>query len=178
MRSTFFLLCVTLALGFKNPLQAAQPDTLSVRQLNQLAPKKGTFSVKGYVVKHNTCPPCPKGALCEPCAPNGVVLSDNPKLLDNFQLSPENLIVNAADPERLLLGKRYELEIKIEATRTTSQSVNDVTLIKFTEVSAPGELAVEANQLKDNYESTFYDASACHGRTKPKLNLFSEARFC
>ena len=34
--------------------------------------------ITGYVTDVNLCPPCPKGARCQPCGPEGIVLADIP----------------------------------------------------------------------------------------------------
>jgi ribosomal protein S27AE len=48
----------------------------SVKEYKNQKHKPDWYSVKGYVVHKYICPPCPEGAMCGPCAPESVFLSD------------------------------------------------------------------------------------------------------
>ncbi len=63
-----------------NTASQVLPDTLALPFLPLDAflrppPDSGRFNTLGEISGWIACPPCPPGALCEPCAPFGVLLS-------------------------------------------------------------------------------------------------------
>ena len=46
--------------------------------------------IEGYVTSKYTCPPCPKGALCKPCVPDYITLSDFNLNLNNLDYGKNN----------------------------------------------------------------------------------------
>lgn len=106
----------------------------SIKELNHLA--SGTFYTTGYAVLIDKCPPCPRGAQCEPCPPDSVVLSEVNKeweLIDPMVYSEEDLVVFIGDGKKCDLkqdGGRYKLLVKIMENKFYHVGVNNAELME------------------------------------------------
>ena len=102
---------------------------LSVSNLNEKRPKKGIFETRGFVAKIYTCPPCPPETECKPCMKGNIVISEENKILDGYELTKKELIIFTNKSESFTKGKEYKFKIKITADKTTSANLNDAELI-------------------------------------------------
>ncbi len=57
------------------------------------------YNVKAFVSSVYTCPPCPVGRLCKPCAPNSLFLVDRLQKKSNDKVL--TLFIDAGNPEKL-----------------------------------------------------------------------------
>lgn len=104
-----------------------------ISELNRLKPAFGTYNVIGYVSKIYECPPCPQGALCKPCMPSHIVISEARTLLAKYALTDREMIVFIENAEGLKPDKKYVFLIKILDVKTTDQAINNPKLIYFEE---------------------------------------------
>ncbi|MGE0268808.1 MAG: hypothetical protein AB7S78_10200 [Candidatus Omnitrophota bacterium] len=104
-----------------------------ISELNGLKPTFGTYNVVGYVSKIYECPPCPQGALCKPCMPPHIVISEARTLLAKYALTDREMVVFTESTEGLKQDKKYVFLIKILDVKTTDQAINNPKLIYFEE---------------------------------------------
>lgn len=91
----------------------------------------GTYNTEGFVAKIYTCPPCPKGAMCEMCMRDNIVISMDGKILESYSLSEKELIIFAENPGQFKLGKKYKFTIRILDYKSTGEPINDVELVGY-----------------------------------------------
>ena len=91
----------------------------------------GIYQTQGYVVKIYTCPACPPPKQCKPCMGDNIVISQENKILDNYNLTPNDLIIFTQTPEIFELGKKYQFTIRLTETKSTSEPINDLELVSF-----------------------------------------------
>ena len=93
----------------------------TISQINQMRPIEGVIEVEGYVVGVSTCPPCPKNAVCAPCMPPYVIISEEKKEkeLRQYQMTYKELLVQTNMKEGLALGKKYHLTIAVQPYKTS-----------------------------------------------------------
>ena len=89
------------------------------------------YETEGFVAKIYTCPPCPPNALCKPCMRNNIVISEENKILESYNLSDKEIIVFTENAETFELNKKYFFKIKITDRKTTSQTANDIELLAY-----------------------------------------------
>lgn len=102
---------------------------LKISELNEEKPNKGTFKIKGFVAKIYTCPSCPPDAQCKPCMRDNIVVSDENKSLDDYNLTEKEAIIFTDKAKSFAKGKQYQFTIKITDSKTTSANLNDIELI-------------------------------------------------
>lgn len=106
--------------------------TLKISQIKAQKPPEGIFVTRGFIAKIYVCPPCPKGRFCKPCMPNNIVISENKKRLETFDLTNRELVIFTKDAaKKLVKGKQYSFTVKITNRRSTSEPLNDVELIGY-----------------------------------------------
>ncbi len=102
---------------------------LKISQINKEKPNKGTFKTEGFVVKIYTCPVCPPDSMCKPCMGNNIVISEENKNLESYDLTEKDLIIFTDKSESFTIGENYYFNIKITEQHTTSSDYNDVELL-------------------------------------------------
>ena len=108
---------------------------LKISELNKQKPEKGIFETKGFVAKVYTCPPCPPNSQCKPCMRNNIVVSEDNKSLDGYDLTDKKILVFTDQAESFVAGKQYQFTIKITNTKTTATNLNDVELIDSSDIT-------------------------------------------
>ena len=85
----------------------------SIQDIRQNPDDNKLFITMAYVVKITTCPPCPPGAMCKPCMPNNIIISESSKALDIYPdlLTNTELIIFVDNPEKFELGTKYKFSI-------------------------------------------------------------------
>lgn len=127
---SFFVLAALLLLG----TSPAAPYTVAA--FKKLAPQSGSYAVYGYVSLIYTCPPCPPDALCKPCMPDNIVLTDSYEEGANYSTPGVRLVILTDQTDKLQKGKKYLVELKVEQSSSFNFGLNDLTLIKFSEIPA------------------------------------------
>ncbi len=87
------------------------------------------FETEGFVAKIYTAPPCPPDTPCKPSMKDNIVISENNKTLETYDLSDKELILFTDKTAELELGKKYNVKIKITDAKTTGEDLNDIELI-------------------------------------------------
>ena len=67
----------------------------------------GPYNVESLVWAVYECPKCPKGAICAPCLPEGIWVSD-----ENGEYA-NRVFVNAEAAKQFETGQRYRLSIQV-----------------------------------------------------------------
>jgi hypothetical protein len=106
--------------------------TVSIHQIKAEKGKLGAYRTEGYVVNSYTCPPCPPRAQCKPCMmATNIVISEENKSLESYQLTDEDMIVFTKDAAAFEKGKKYIFSIKVTDRKTTAEPMNDVELVEY-----------------------------------------------
>ena len=96
------------------------PLTLSIGEFRASPPVGRTARIVGYVVESYRCPPCPKGAMCKPCASRSAIFlaeapSHAPIALDR---PPADVVaVTTPHPEQFESGAQYRVELAVTDRR-------------------------------------------------------------
>lgn len=104
---------------------------LLIHQINSQKPTQGVFVTQGYVAKIYTAPVCPPGTQCKPSMADNIVISENKKNLDSYNLSDKEMVVFTSKTAVFKKGKKYQFQIKITDQKTTNEPLNDVALLHF-----------------------------------------------
>ncbi len=94
--------------------RAQEQRPLTVREVLRLNPTEGSYQVRGYVVSSYTCPICPSSSICEPCAPEHIVVADERRRLEDFpgRIAPfPTLRIPVGDAWRFEPLKQYLLTL-------------------------------------------------------------------
>lgn len=94
-----------------------------------LAP--GIYETEGFVAKIYTCPKCPPNAVCKPCMKDNIVVSEESRPRDTYDLSDKEIIIFTNQTKSFERSNKYFLKIKITDKKTTSEQINDVELLAF-----------------------------------------------
>jgi hypothetical protein len=87
------------------------------------------FRIVGYVINTYKCPPCPPGAMCKPCIPDNIVVTDN---LDEQDASKiKRLRISTEKPEQFELKKKYIFTVRVRGKVPSGRAIQDVDLISF-----------------------------------------------
>jgi len=117
-------------LPLHQPLRRSK--TVKIHEIKQEKGKLGSYQTEGYVVNSYTCPPCPPRAECKPCMMRtNIVISEDNKTLNTYQLTDKDLIVFTKDASVFQAGKKYIFSIKVTDEKTTSEPLNDVELVEY-----------------------------------------------
>lgn len=126
------LLLAGMYCPFANTSVAAQASkVLMIHQINEQRPTHGGFVTQGYVAKIYTAPACPPGAVCKPSMPDNIVISEDKKSLDTYNLSNKEMVVFTQKTAAFKKAKKYRFQIKITQNKTTNEPLNDVVLLHF-----------------------------------------------
>lgn len=90
---------------------------------------EGTFRIVGYVLDIYKCPPCPPGAMCKPCIPDNIVVTDNIEEKDFSRI--KRLRISTDKPEQFELKKKYSFTVKIKGKVPPGRAISDVELVSF-----------------------------------------------
>ena len=79
--------------------------------------KAGQYNTEGYVIDVFSCPPCPAGAVCMPCTPDAIIVSETSiETEKQLRIEAENL-------GQFKIGQKYTFSITIdEITKDISLS--------------------------------------------------------
>ena len=95
---------------------AAALPVLTVAELKAAPPVGSRVILTGYVADAYLCPPCPKGAMCKPCAgPSAVYLADAPghAAFDLARPPADIAVLAASHPTAFPSGTAVRLEVEV-----------------------------------------------------------------
>ena len=108
--------------------QTHQP-LLNFSDLQKFDGVNTTFRIEGYIFDIYKCPPCPKGAMCKPCIPESVVISDK---IDQKDISSiKRLSIYTKDTDQFTLKRRYIFTLKIKGDLEKGKPIENVDLVNF-----------------------------------------------
>ncbi len=109
----------------------AAGDFISISEINRKNPDSGVFETRGFIAKIYTCPPCPPDAQCKPCMKDNIVISEENKNLETYDLTEKELVVSTSEAKTFSKGKEYKFTIKLTDGKTTAADLNDIKLIGY-----------------------------------------------
>jgi hypothetical protein len=126
----FTVVCLVPALAFsQDRTSASKPPLLTFDDLQKNDSIAGSFRIVGYVIDIYKCPPCPPGAMCKPCIPDNLVVTDN---IDEKDFSKiKRLRISTEKPEQFELKKKYTFTVKVKGKVPPGRPIQDVDLISF-----------------------------------------------
>lgn len=91
-------------------LAAPEGTSITIRDFFARNPRKGRFTVEGFVQHAFHCAPCPPGAMCKPCEET-VILSDSPDPHDGPSIDGVDFPVSVPDARRFVPRHRYRMTV-------------------------------------------------------------------
>lgn len=130
LRILLSLACLMPALSFSQDQPPADcPPLLTFNDLQKNDSIEGPFRMVGYMIFVYKCPPCPAGAMCKPCLPDHIVVTDNidekdPALIKRLRIFTDK-------PEQFELKKKYQFTVKVRGKIPKGHPIGDVDLLSF-----------------------------------------------
>jgi hypothetical protein len=126
----FTVVCLVPALSFsQDRISAPEPPLLTFSDLQRGDSIAGPFRIEGFVIDIYKCPPCPPQAMCKPCLPDNIVVTNN---VDEQDLSKvKRLRISTEKPEQFELKKKYTFTVKVKGNVPSGRAIQDVDLISF-----------------------------------------------
>ena len=106
-----------------------KPLLLTFEDLKKNDGIEGPFRIEGYVIDIYKCPPCPPRAICKPCIPDNLVITDaaDPKDLSKIN----RLRIFTDKPDQLELKKKYSFAVNLKNKVPAGHPITDVQLVSF-----------------------------------------------
>ena len=126
----FTVVCLVPALSFsQDSTSAPEPPLLTFSDLQRNDSLEGPFRIEGFVIDIYKCPPCPPQAMCKPCLPDNIVVTNN---VDEQDLSRvKRLRISTEKPEQFELKKKYSFTVRARGKTTPDHPLEEVALITF-----------------------------------------------
>ena len=124
------ILCVMWTFSFsqdQDPIR--KPPLLTFEDLQKNDGVEGPFRIEGFVIDIYKCPPCPPQAMCKPCIPDNIVVTDNIGEKDLSRI--KRLRISTDKPEQFELKKKYIFTVKVKGKVPSGRAIQDVDLISF-----------------------------------------------
>ncbi len=114
-----------------------KPPQVTFEDLQKNDGIEGPFRIEGYVKNIYRCPPCPPGAMCKPCIPDNIDVTDNldekdPALIRRLRIFTDK-------PEKFELKKKYSFVVKVKGQTPKGRAIENVDLISFDPVKESKE---------------------------------------
>jgi hypothetical protein len=118
------------ALSFsQDRTSAPEPPLLTFSDLQRGDSIAGPFRIEGFVIDIYKCPPCPPQAMCKPCIPDNIVVTNN---IDEQDLSKvKRLRISTDKPEQFELKKKYSFTVRAKGKTAPDHPLEEVALITF-----------------------------------------------
>lgn len=101
----FIFLILLMLLPYSTTAEETKKE-YSIAEFKSTFRPEGTYTIRAYVAEVFECPPCPTGALCEPCN-DVIVLSDkNTGRCSKSKLCLDELILYPRDADTIAEAKR------------------------------------------------------------------------
>jgi hypothetical protein len=128
-RASLFLFILTFLAASAVFSQTHKRALLNFSDLQKFDGVNATFRIEGYIFDVYRCPPCPKGAMCKPCIPDNVVISD--KIDQKDMSSIKRLRIYTKDTDQFTLKKRYIFTLKIRGDLEKGKPIENIDLVNF-----------------------------------------------
>ena len=126
----FALTGLLVAFSFSQDQDSTKkPPLLTFEDLKKNDGIEGPFRIEGYVIDIYKCPPCPPRAICKPCIPDNLVITDatDPKDLSKIN----RLRIFTDKPEQFELKKKYSFTVNLKNKVPAAHAITDVHLVSF-----------------------------------------------
>jgi hypothetical protein len=125
----FALTGLLVAFSFSQAQDSKKPPLLTLEDLKKNDGIEGPFRIEGYVTDIYKCPPCPPRAICKPCMPDNLVITDaaDPKDLSKIN----RLRIFTDKPEQFELKKKYSFTVNQKNKVPAGHPITDVHLVSF-----------------------------------------------
>lgn len=114
---------------FTRGQETAKPPLLTFDDLQKNEGIDGPFRIEGYVLDIYKCPPCPPGAMCKPCIPDNVVITDTAEPKDLSKVSRLRIFTEKTD--QFEQKKKYSFTVKLKRPFPARQAITTVDLVSF-----------------------------------------------
>ncbi len=86
-----------------------------ISRINKAHLAAGQYNTEGYVVFISICPPCPKGAVCETCLKDHLLVSETNQIsnLTASRIREIDLVLFTGDLTQFKVGEKYKFSIEI-----------------------------------------------------------------
>ncbi len=124
------LLCLFSVVSFSQDQGSTKkPLLLTFEDLKKNDGIEGQFRIEGYVLDIYKCPPCPPRAICKPCIPDNLVITDaaDPKGLSKIN----RLRIFTDKAEQFELKKKYSFTVNLKNKVPAAHAITDVHLVSF-----------------------------------------------
>ena len=123
-------LCVMWTFAFSQDQDSIRkPPLLTFEDLQKNDGVEGPFRIEGFVIDIYKCPPCPPQAMCKPCIPDNIDVTDNIGEKDPSRI--KRLRISTDKPEQFELKKKYIFTVKVKGKVPPGTAIQDVDLISF-----------------------------------------------
>jgi hypothetical protein len=109
-----------------------KPPLLTFHDLKNADGIEGTFRIEGYVIDIYKCPPCPPRAMCKPCIPDNIVITDAADAKDLSKIN--RLRISTDKPEQFELKRKYSFVVKVKGQIPAGRPIENVELIAAKEL--------------------------------------------
>jgi len=114
---------------FTRGQETAKPPLLTFDDLQKNDGIDGSFRIEGYVLDIYKCPPCPPGAMCKPCIPDNVVITDTAEPKDLSKIN--RLRIFTENTDQFEPKKKYSFTVKLKQPFPAGQAITTVDLVSF-----------------------------------------------
>lgn len=99
--------------------------TLTLQEINEGLPSRGSTFIDAYVSEVYTCPPCPETGFCNPCVGNHLIIADVNEYIPNYAVDPKAFFLFVNDVSMFETGKKYHFIVDVLAyeEKITSRSL-------------------------------------------------------
>jgi hypothetical protein len=132
------IVCVMWTFSFSQDQDSIRkPPLLTFEDLQKNDGVEGPFRIEGFVIDIYKCPPCPPQAMCKPCIPDNIDVTNNldeknPNLIRRLRIFTDQ-------PEKFELTKKYSFVVKVKGQTPKGRAIENVELISFDPVKEPKE---------------------------------------
>ena len=109
--------------------EQARPPLLTFDDLKKNDRVEGSFRIEGFVLDIYKCPPCPPGAMCKPCIPDNVVITDTAEPKDLSKVNRLRIYTEKVD--QFEQKKKYSFTVKLKQPFPAGQAISAVDLVSF-----------------------------------------------
>lgn len=106
-----------------------RPSLLTFADLQRNEGVEGSFRIEGHVIDTYKCPPCPPGAMCKPCIPDNIVITDDIEQKEPSKINRLRIYYNK--PEQFEVNKKYSFTVRVKGKVPAGQAIHDADLISF-----------------------------------------------
>lgn len=102
---------------------------VTISKVNATKQNTECLTIEGYIFYIYTCPPCPRGVLCKPCAPDHFyVSSDKNRSIEDGTFTESEILIYATNACQFKKSKRYTFSTERTGQELTDQDKKKITI--------------------------------------------------